>query len=298
VDGDEGGLVIVKVTNPVPVVSGLNPSSLSAGSSAFTLIVSGSHFVSGATVNWNGSPLATTYDSSTQLEVQVPQADLQTTGAVNVTVSNPIPNDGDSAPVTFTVANPIPSISKITPSSVLTGSPAFTMIVNGSQFALGAMIKWNGVPLATTFDSFTQLEAQVPQADLQTAGTASIIVSNPSPWGKNSLPATFTITNPIPILLSINPSSSPILWGSTFTITVTGSQFVPGATINWDGVPLPTMYDSSTQLEAQVPDIKTEFGQTGHVTVSNPTPGGGTTDPFEFTVTLPPHLLYIPLIKY
>jgi hypothetical protein len=172
------------------------------------------------------------------------------------------------------------------------------MIVNGSQFASGATVKWNGAPLTTTFDSSTQLEAQVPQADLQTGGTASIIVSNPSPWGKNSLPATFTITNPIPILLSINPSSSPIFWGSTFTITATGEQFVPGATVNWDGVPLPTTYESSTQLEAQVPDSKTDFGQKASVTVSNPAPGGGTSDPFGFTVPLPPHLLYVPLIKY
>src|SRR5205823_6309324 len=40
-------------------VSSLSPSCATAGGPQFTLTVNGTNFVSGSTVNWNGSPLTT-----------------------------------------------------------------------------------------------------------------------------------------------------------------------------------------------------------------------------------------------
>src|SRR5205823_5081491 len=66
-----------------PNMTGLNPMSIPLG--AFTHSVTGSNFVNGAQVLWNGSPLTTSYISSASL-----QATGNATGnaTVLITVSN------------------------------------------------------------------------------------------------------------------------------------------------------------------------------------------------------------------
>ncbi len=85
------------VNNPVPVLAALVPGSITAGSSAFTLTVTGSAFATGATVNWNGSARATTFVSATQLQATVPAADVVLPGTAEVAVTNPAPGGGRSA---------------------------------------------------------------------------------------------------------------------------------------------------------------------------------------------------------
>jgi len=82
------------VPNPVPAVSILNPASVMAGSSGMTLTVSGTGFVNGAQVQWNGSPRTTTFVNSTQLTAQLIPSDLVPVSVNQVTVVNP----GPSAP--------------------------------------------------------------------------------------------------------------------------------------------------------------------------------------------------------
>jgi len=53
--------------NPVPIINQpLVPGSAAPGGPAFTLTVNGTGFVSGSTVNWNGSPRTTTFVSGSQ----------------------------------------------------------------------------------------------------------------------------------------------------------------------------------------------------------------------------------------
>ncbi|MGB9335139.1 MAG: IPT/TIG domain-containing protein [Candidatus Acidiferrales bacterium] len=89
--------------NPVPTISGLNPSSTAAGGMAFSLMVTGTNFVSNSSVNWNGSPRTTTFGSATQLTVSILASDIATAGSANVTVSTPAPGGGTSAPVSFSI---------------------------------------------------------------------------------------------------------------------------------------------------------------------------------------------------
>ncbi len=63
--------------NPVPFVNQpLVPDAVAPGGPAFTLTVNGTGFVSGATVNWNGAPLTTTFVSQSQLTAAVPAANI------------------------------------------------------------------------------------------------------------------------------------------------------------------------------------------------------------------------------
>src|SRR5439155_22907227 len=66
-----------------PNMTGLNPMSIPLG--AFTLSVTGSNFVNGAQVLWNGSPLTTSYISSSSLQAT---GNATANATVLITVSN------------------------------------------------------------------------------------------------------------------------------------------------------------------------------------------------------------------
>ena len=194
--GTSGGATFtVNGSNPVPSISSLSPASAAAGSVAFTLTVSGSDFVASSAVNWNGTMLATTFVSASQLTALVPASDVTTAGTTTVTVVNPAPGGGTSGGATFTVnaSNPVPAITSLSPTIVSAGSVAFTLIVSGSNFVASSTVSWNGTTLATTFVSASQLTALVPASDVTTAGTAAVTVVNPAPGGGTSGGATFTV---------------------------------------------------------------------------------------------------------
>jgi serine protease len=94
--------------NPVPVISSISPSSVTAGSTGGTLIVNGSNFSGDSTVQWGGNNRPTSFVSFTQLAALISSADIATAGAVNVTVVNPAPGGGTSNTVTFTTNAPPP----------------------------------------------------------------------------------------------------------------------------------------------------------------------------------------------
>ncbi len=98
---------VVSLANPTPKTTSISPSERTAGSSGnFTLTVTGSDFVSGSKVFWNGSERPTTHDSSTQLRATISSSDVATPGVKNVTVVTPAPGGGTSNPQRFTVLYP------------------------------------------------------------------------------------------------------------------------------------------------------------------------------------------------
>jgi phospholipase C len=83
--------------NAVPLINDpLVPTIAAPGGASFTLTVNGTGFVSGATVNWNGTALATTFVSASQLTATVPASNIATAGAALLRVTNPVPGGGTS----------------------------------------------------------------------------------------------------------------------------------------------------------------------------------------------------------
>jgi Tol biopolymer transport system component len=87
-----------------PVISSFNPRAAPAGGLAFTLNVTGSNFLAGAIVEWNGSSRPTTFVSDTKLQAAIPASDLASAGTAAVTVVNPTPGGSSSNVVTFSIA--------------------------------------------------------------------------------------------------------------------------------------------------------------------------------------------------
>lgn len=89
------------VANPVPSLSLAAPSSVSAGSGNFILVVTGSGFVPGAVVTWNGADRTTTFVNSSTLNVTIPAADVSHAGTATLTVNNP--GSANSGSISFTI---------------------------------------------------------------------------------------------------------------------------------------------------------------------------------------------------
>ena len=288
--GGSSNVATFAISNPASFINSISPSQVLVGGPAFTLTISGSGFVPGAVVRVNNQDRPTNFVSGSQLTVQIPAADIAATGSLTIVVSTPPPGGGLSNTVALGVINALPVISNIDPGAVNVGSPAFPLTVTGANFVSGATVNWNGTPRATTFIDSTRLVAQITAADVATAGTASVTVTNPAPGGGTSIPVVFAITspqpNPTPTISALSPSS--IAGGSAaFTMTVTGASFVPGATVNWNGAARPTVFVSSTQLQAQITAGDVFTAGLALVTVTNPAPGGGTSNALNFTITPP-----------
>jgi hypothetical protein len=169
---------------------------------------------------------------------------------------------------------------------VTAGDPEFTLTANGSSFISTSKVRWNGADRTTTFVSSTQLTATIPASDVAAGGTVNVTVFNPTPGGGTSSEATFTINNPVPTLTSISPNSATA-GGTGTTLTVTGTNFVPSSVVRWNGEDRTTTFSSATQLSATIPASDLAAGGTAQVTVFNPAPSGGLTDPLPFTINNP-----------
>jgi hypothetical protein len=98
--------------NPVPFLNQpLVPTAVSPGSAGFVIDVSGSGFVSGATINFNRSALATTFVDNEHLSAIVPATDVAHAGTASITIVNPVPGGGRSNAVYFQVGVSQTSVS-------------------------------------------------------------------------------------------------------------------------------------------------------------------------------------------
>jgi hypothetical protein len=83
--------------------------------------------------------------------------------------------------------------------SAMAGSEDLALRLIGSGFTPASVARWNGQARPTSFSGSTELNITIPVADLATAGTGWITVTNPSPAGEESNGLSFTIT-PKPLM--------------------------------------------------------------------------------------------------
>jgi trimeric autotransporter adhesin len=296
------------LSNPAPSLGSISPTSATAGAPGFTLTVKGGNFVFGSTVLWNGSTRVTTFISRSQLQAIIPPTDVQVPGIAKVQVVTGGPGGGKTASASFTIdpqTSSVPTITSLSPQSALAGGQQFSLLINGTNFALNSIATWNGSNLATGLSvlSNTQLQATVPAGFIVVAGTAQVGVLNPAPGGGLSNLAPFTIKNPLPSISSVAPASTQA-GGATFSLTVNGSGFACAVTstttnkdgtttttcttsasvINWNGSAQTTTFVNTSQLTASIDASLIASAQTAQVTVTNPPPGGGTSQPAVFNV--------------
>ena len=87
---------------------------------------------------------------------------------------------GYSAPKQMTQPGVVPMVSALMPASQLHGGSDFMLTVTGSQFNSNAVVNWNGTPQSNTAHPMAgALSVTIPAADIASAGTAQVSVTNP-----------------------------------------------------------------------------------------------------------------------
>lgn len=98
--------------NAVPFLNQtLTPAAVSPGGNGTTLNVSGAGFVSTSTVDFNGTPLTTTFVDGEHLSAILPAADVATAQTASITVQTPAPGGGASNVVYLQIGAPRSTVS-------------------------------------------------------------------------------------------------------------------------------------------------------------------------------------------
>lgn len=105
----------------------LSPDAVVPGGAAFTLTLSGTGFVSGSTVKWNGAALATTFVSDSKLMANVLASNIANASTASVTVVNPTPGGGTSNVAFLVITNPSAAVSLSAPASFAAGTEPFSV---------------------------------------------------------------------------------------------------------------------------------------------------------------------------
>ncbi len=273
------GNAAVDLENPVPVLTSVSPTSIPEGS--FTITANGSKFVKNAKIMFGNTALTTTFVSASKLTATgtATQAEL---GTVQVSVANPEPGPASSANMSVQVETPETVKIKVNPAKATVRPGAtqqFSATVSGTT---NTAVSWtvNG-----TVGGSASL-GTITSNGLYTAPAAPGVV-NPVTVKPISVAdsrvyalAPVTIDNPVPLVTSVSPN--PITVGN-FSLTVTGSNFVNGATVVFGGDFLATKFVSSTQLTASGTALAQQVG-TVAVTVQNPDPGSTTSSALNIQV--------------
>jgi uncharacterized protein (DUF1800 family) len=289
--GDTPGSVTVSVLNPIPIINTVTPSSFSEGTS--TITISGSQFIYGAQIIWNGVAVPTTYVSGTELAASI---GAPNPGTYPLIVSNPDPGPANSAAVSELVGPGKVILTVVTNAGTsvrVTNSVKIGLTVTGTN---NTAVNWkiNGIAGGNA-----QIGTIVVNADSSVTYTAPAVVPTPNNVVQLtavsvddptvSISQNIVVMNPIPILTSAAPMTFNV---GPSTVVLTGSNFINGAQVLLNGAPVSTTFNGGTQLTASI--SPTDPGNLD-LQVLNPSPGPATsTDLIAQVNGTPPMLLVSP----
>jgi len=264
-----------------PTLASITPAAALVGSPATAITLTGTNFVPGSTVNFNGTLLTPTSINPTQITVAVPAAQLAAAGSKPVTVTSP--GGATTSPVNFSVTNPTPTLTSITPSTAPAGSPATTVTLTGTNFVPSTTVSFNGTPLTPTSITPTQITVAVPAAQLAAAGSSPITVTNPGPGGGTTAPQTFTVGAGI----AVNPATLPNPTRTQpYSQTLTAANGTGPYTFSVPANTLPTglALDPTTGMISGTP---TTNGPSTFTVTATDANGASGTRPYTLTVSDP-----------
>ncbi|HXA52324.1 MAG TPA: IPT/TIG domain-containing protein, partial [Candidatus Acidoferrum sp.] len=124
-----------------PNIDHITPAKADAGAGALTLAVSGSGFVAGTAIRWNGQNRPTHFVDASNVTVEIPASDVAAAGRVAVAAFNPSAGGGASQPAGFVIGGAPASTSN---AFVNAANP-----VGGSQLAQRSIASLYGTNLAS-----------------------------------------------------------------------------------------------------------------------------------------------------
>jgi len=212
---------------PAPTLASVSPAfGVQATTVAVTL--TGTNFISGATVAVSGANVTVSnvnVTSATSLTADFDIAAGAALGGRNVTVTTA---GGTSSAQTFTINPPAPTLTNLSATTGVTGTTV-SQTLTGTNFVAGA------TTVAVSGTNVTVSNVNVTSA---TSLTADFVIAAGAALGGRNVTVTtaggtsgaqvFTINPPPPSLTDVDPAIG--VRGTTVSVTLTGTNFVPGAT--------------------------------------------------------------------
>lgn len=257
------------VVNPAPALTYLTPNPVNAGSTAFTMTVTGGNFLPGMRVQWQGPTgiylLIPITLSATQITVTVPAGLVTTVGAAAVTVLSADPVPVASNALTLTVTTPPRPPLVITTTSPLTQATVGVTYSNGFAATGGDGLVYNfsivsgALPPGMTLSLVGQLTGSPTSP-----GTFNFTVQVADGSGDTGSKAFVLVVIAAPLTIT-TPQFSPMPVGTALNVTFAARGGVQ-----------PYAFSSSGTLPPNA-----VFSSSGNLTATLNTPGT-----YAFTVTV------------
>jgi hypothetical protein len=129
----------------------------------------------------------------------------------------------------------LPVIGGLSPSSVLPGGTDFNLVINGSNFYTTTQVTLAGVSKTVTYVNSGQLTIPVTAAEIASAGSLAVVVTNPTPGGGSASQSLAVNSGPS---LALTPPADNSAFATTIqtatasrTFKVSGSNLTTGITV-------------------------------------------------------------------
>ncbi len=270
------------VQNPVPTLTSLSQFSGARGQT-LDVMLTGTNFIAGTTDVSFGIGVAV--DSAVVQSSFVIKASISIPldaiiGARSVVVHNGAPGGGSATlPFVFNVGYGRPVISSVTPNLGARGE-TLNVVITGVNFSHPETSVSFGP--GTSVSSGAAGDCSHIYVSLAIAvdarlGFRGLAVVNPLPCGGSAtMQDAFSVQNPVPTLTGLTPSTG--VRGQNLTVSLSGTNFLPGTTVVHFGAGVPlTSFRVLRLTEASADIIIPLTSGTGprDVSVFNYAPGGG-----------------------
>ncbi|MDX1647644.1 MAG: hypothetical protein R3304_10905 [Longimicrobiales bacterium] len=190
--------------------------------------------------------------------------------------------------------NPVPTLTEVTPAEIQRGSPEQVMVVSGTSFVEGAVVRVGPQSRPTEFKDATTLEATLIEGFLQLPGSHAVTVINPSPGGGPSNELTLDVVNPLPSLEGLSVDTATV-GSDPLPVRLDGDGFFDDSEVLVDGEPRDATLLEPGALEVVLDTSDMSAPASLEIRVSNAGPGGGASEPRVLEVVNPrPGILLLP----
>jgi len=261
-----------------PAIQWVIPSTLFSGQTN-SVLIGGTDFTAATTVKVGGSTVPVVFQAPNQVLAQI-SIPAGATSAVSIVASNPTPGGGSSAAVSAAVQAPAMTVTAYSVDGTNTGTARLGRNVTLDAAVAGksnATVNWSvqGAGTITTAGIYT-----APTA-MPSNGTVTItakLASNATVSASYTLALIYTA----PLIRWVVPAS--LVSGETNAIAISGSDFTAATTITVNGTAVPSVFNGSNGVLAQIPVAAGSLSAVS-VIANNPTPGGGSSAAVSAPVT-------------